>query len=372
MTSKNQSRADIAYHERSAVDANAQVSYEPKPLPTRNSQELKGRSRAISMLQKHGKANSTALMNLSKDRTHEGLTKAPLNLVAQAQSRSSSRAQLQKLRPKSRKLGLMPVGRAKFDAVPIATMISLSNQLGAELGLRVEAAQYPGSTASAPATELFCKDLWTLQALALWVTDGLCYADQFPSMKNIVTKKGHKPNDISPLISASGHALFDLSSLLGNEVWGPDGIYGRQADSVLLSFNRFKFKTADYGVFDTQIQTSTSTHAIALETVLDRLFEGVFSTKISTSSLEAGPVAVPAACDELSTAAAAAAEGCEVRKDTSTGAERKPYQGEDLLGSRDGELGSPKASTKFPWGWVIGGAVLIGGATWYFWPESDE
>lgn len=311
--------------------------------------------------------NAQQAQRLQLSRLQSDLTAPSANLIAQARARK----QLRDLKPKTRKLGLMPVGRAKFDAVPISTMISLSNQLGAELGLKVEATQYPGSTANAPATELFCKDLWTLQAVALWVTDGLCYADQFPSMKNIVTRKGHKPSDLSPLITASGHALFDLSPLLGNEVWGPDGIFGRQAESVVLALNRGLTSNTEQNLllFGAKVDLNF-TNGKALGAILYRLYSGVSSTKISNKAIASGTVAIAAACDELSEAATAAAKNCEVRKDTTTGEEKKPYQGEDLLGS-SGAVDT-KASTSFPWGWVIGGVLVVGGATWYFWPKGDD
>lgn len=302
----------------------------------------------------------------AKRRIPSAITTPTTNLVAQA----SARQQLKALRPKTRNLGLMPVGRAVFGAVPMDTMISLSNSLGAELGLSIAPSVYEGSTRAAPATALFCKDLWTLQAVALWVTDGMCYAGQFPTMSGIITKKGHNPNDLSPLISTTGHALFDLTPLLGNEVWGPDGIFGRQAESVVLSFNRGEFAPDSTGssVFGKKINTDFD-NGPKLQATLDRIFAGVNSTRINDDSLQAGPVAISAACDELSTAAAAAAKNCEVRKDPTTGAEKKPYTGEDLLGGKDSV---PSASTGFPWGWVVGGTLVVGGLAWYFWPKSEN
>jgi len=324
-----------------------------------------GRVVSQSRIESRGKPAIPPGLTLAQKRRllPSAVTAPSVNLVAQA----SARKKLKDLRPKSRKLGLMPVGRADFNSIPMKDLKKLSNSLGAKLGLRVDAGDYPGSTSSEPATDLFCKDLWTLQALALWVTDGMCYADQFPSMANIVTKKKHDPKDITPLISeATGHALFDLTPLLGRDVFGPDGIFGQQADSVLLSFLRSGDPITLFGKEVRPIIVPSP-----LQAVLLRIARGISSTATRDASRSAPTQAAPAACDELSEAAAAAAKNCEARKDATTGETLKPYKGEDLLGGASGGGSDVKASTKFPWGWVIGGTIVVGGLGWYFWPKDE-
>lgn len=92
----------------------------------------------------------------------------------------------------------------------------------------------------------FWEDLWTLQVLALWLTDGTGWKTNFPGQVGIVSNQGYRPSDVSTLRpTASGRVTLDLEPILRPQnnknkktILGPDGIYGVGSDSVLAEYIR--------------------------------------------------------------------------------------------------------------------------------------
>ena len=102
----------------------------------------------------------------------------------------------------------------------------------------------PSSTGSYGSTtsQSFIDDLWTAQVLAYWVTNGGAFQEAIDGGQvGLVTKRGHNPNDPSPLnINSNGIATKNLKSILnpqGNNsstfVLGPDGMFGPAAESII-------------------------------------------------------------------------------------------------------------------------------------------
>ena len=167
-----------------------------------------------------------------------------------------------------------------------------------------------GSTIS----DLFISHLWTAQVIALWVTDGQMYSD-YEGMRNIVSRNGHNPSDLSPLNIVNGVATTDLRDLLngGNTsaafVKGPDGMFGPSAESLIEEF-------AGTGrIFGTSLPTSANDGAYAS---LIGLAMNVNTPKIKAArdKFEAGsppasreePVRTP--CNQLTPTARAARADC--------------------------------------------------------------
>lgn len=93
----------------------------------------------------------------------------------------------------------------------------------------------------------FHKDIWSLQTIVFWLTDGVAFSADFPNMVGLVTKNGHNPTDLTPLkLQSDGRVIEDLkgvfpkSKLPAGETAprGPDGIYGVQTDSILAEYAR--------------------------------------------------------------------------------------------------------------------------------------
>ena len=93
----------------------------------------------------------------------------------------------------------------------------------------------------------FHKDVWGLQTIVLWLTDGAAFKNDFPAMVGIVTKTGHSPTDLSPLgVKTDGRIIEDLKTVFPKGKLpagytaprGPDGIYGQQTDSIVAEYIR--------------------------------------------------------------------------------------------------------------------------------------
>jgi hypothetical protein len=93
--------------------------------------------------------------------------------------------------------------------------------------------------------EELAKSLWTLQVLALWLTDGAGFT-QFPTMASVVSKAPRgpfNPADPAPILEADGSAKADLRNVLnptGNNatdfVRGPDARFGDALKSLLVDY----------------------------------------------------------------------------------------------------------------------------------------
>lgn len=121
------------------------------------------------------------------------------------------------------------------------------------------------------------KDVWSMQTIVFWLTDGGAFAGQFPKMAGVVTKAGHSPSDLSPLkVQPNGRVVEDLKSVLPRKTLpsgetaprGPDGIYGAQTDSILAEYIRTG------KAFGKDIPSN-------VKPVFDRLSKGVTSNVIS-------------------------------------------------------------------------------------------
>lgn len=101
-----------------------------------------------------------------------------------------------------------------------------------------------GSAYSSTIDPNFIRDLWTAQLVAYWITDGNWFSEYGQS--GMVTKNNKNPSDLSPLgIDSNGQAIIDVRALLnpaGNNsvlfVKGPDGMFGKDAESLLIEYIR--------------------------------------------------------------------------------------------------------------------------------------
>lgn len=91
---------------------------------------------------------------------------------------------------------------------------------------------------------MFWEDLWTIQAVTLWLTDGKVFEKNFPKQVGMISAQGFRPADPTPILRrADGRAVTDLGTVLRpiaeyRLIQGPDGIYGNGSDSIIAEYAR--------------------------------------------------------------------------------------------------------------------------------------
>jgi hypothetical protein len=91
---------------------------------------------------------------------------------------------------------------------------------------------------------IFWEDLWTIQAVTLWLTDGKVFERNFPKQVGMISAQGFRPSDPTPILrQADGRAVTDLGTVLRpiaeyRLIQGPDGIYGNGSDSIVAEYAR--------------------------------------------------------------------------------------------------------------------------------------
>jgi len=143
---------------------------------------------------------------------------------------------------------------------------------------------------SGPNDPNFIKDLWSSQVYSLWLTNGRAYTAQFPAMQNIVTNRGHNPDNLGPVTSGDqGRAIENLVPLLGTNVRGPDGIWGPASVSVVVDF----LNTRGEKIFQRNLPAN-------VRQVFQRLADGVSNPEIdrakSAPTGESAPGATATPC----------------------------------------------------------------------------
>jgi len=180
----------------------------------------------------------------------------------------------------------------------------------------------------------FWEDLWTLQVLALWLTDGRGWATNFPGQVGIVSKQGYRPSDVSALRPTSfGRVTLDLEPILRPQnnkgrktILGPDGIYGVGSDSVLAEYIRTG------KIFGANVPSS-------VRPAVDRLARGITSPAIDAAnrSRQAGNTASQTSAasmdpTKLSGVAQVAAGFTQTRPDRTIGQTWSNFTPIDLTG----------------------------------------
>jgi len=205
-------------------------------------------------------------------------------------------------------------------------------------------------TYNSTTSQSFINDLWTAQVLAYWVTDGGAFQEAIDGGQvGLVTKRGHNPNDPSPLrINSNGIATTDLKSILnpkGNNsstfVLGPDGMFGPAAESIIEEW-------AGTGKLFGKSLSGNATKA------LNRLAQNVKTRKIDAARAKRAQgqtvpprrQAAKTPCSQLSDVAKAARKDCVVSgggsgrgsKTEGTGKSRSSVAGEgDQSSGEDGD-----------------------------------
>ena len=210
------------------------------------------------------------------------------------------------------------------------------------------------SNYSSMGDENFIKDLWSAQLIALWISDGAIFANQFPSMQNIVSLNGHEPDSLVDLeLNEDGQTTLDVIHLLNPDdnqsmtfVKGPDGMFGLAAQSLLESWaknrNLFGYIVPPQG-----------------EQVFDRLTQGIVSETI-LSDAPAPSVIAKTPCNQMILDARSADPDCPP-----INVPEEVYE-EELLEL----IGGEGQDNSMSWVYLLGAAVAVGGLGYYIHKRS--
>ena len=191
------------------------------------------------------------------------------------------------------------------------------------------------------------KIFWSAQLIALWISDGAIFANQFPDMQGIITRSSHNPGDLEKLgLNEDGQTTLDVVQLLnpdGNTrstyVKGPDGMFGLAAESLLQSWARNR------DLFGYEVPPEA-------EQVFDRLVQGIVNETISSGQVPTVMAKTP--CSHMIVEARDAA-GCPPITVPEEVYEEERFE----------LIGGPADVSSNSWIYLLGAAVAVGGLGYY-------